>query len=633
MGIIVGIVTYLKREQAEMEEDKMFDTYMQLRREPLDIQKKERVQKMALYLKQLEEQKAGRENNDKAKASESQQPHSQLQHRHQSCYSCTSQESPCQECKTVPPPLSNTRHCATDATTFNISASQGAENKEGPLCLSSAPLCECEPMLTPDPKKRVAFPDHSVFEGKNISEPTSWRAGTYSFQTPAYKSAFKRSPNSVHRSQTSTSEPREIDPDKSLQTETKTPFLNVISPVHVSLYTLNVLEKRDEESMELNQLAASAKAVYHECCLPGGNISNDYGRLSGNQAIVSPSSKHGQHLASSSFINSQPSSQIVKQTPHLSIHAKCGENQYVSPGLHNEVTPNAAKSGRSLYLSSSNLPTSPEREDAIVWPMPCDKPSEALQHQKQFNQMQQLKECESQKQQYQRPREPMTLTVEKDSASLVSTPTWHDTSPLLRSQSPQSPLVLSYQITPQTSPGAHILRLLTEDGSDNTPASSTDSALPDDVTGPQCQSMRPCIKSRSQNFHMTGVTRTRQFGLDWRNKTNDKQLLPRSQPERRGALFFTQRSLQRDVDNPKTSGHVKPSRPPNIFHRQDNSDSGNSRHSESEAQDSVRDNTTNFFCTSTSGDSNPVPASTTGRDHKRNQRLTSSQTLDSFTYL
>ena len=39
MGIVIGIITYLKREQAEMEEDKMFDMYMQLKREPFNVYK------------------------------------------------------------------------------------------------------------------------------------------------------------------------------------------------------------------------------------------------------------------------------------------------------------------------------------------------------------------------------------------------------------------------------------------------------------------------------------------------------------------------------------------------------------------------------------------------------------------
>lgn len=61
MGIVIGIITYLKREQAEMEEDKTFELYLSLKREPFNLYKKERVDQMALYLKQMEEARLARE--------------------------------------------------------------------------------------------------------------------------------------------------------------------------------------------------------------------------------------------------------------------------------------------------------------------------------------------------------------------------------------------------------------------------------------------------------------------------------------------------------------------------------------------------------------------------------------------
>ena len=42
MGIVIGIITYLKREQAEMEEDKMFEVYLHMKREPFNLHKQER---------------------------------------------------------------------------------------------------------------------------------------------------------------------------------------------------------------------------------------------------------------------------------------------------------------------------------------------------------------------------------------------------------------------------------------------------------------------------------------------------------------------------------------------------------------------------------------------------------------
>lgn len=58
MGIVVGIITYLKRERADMEEDKMFDIYMAMKRDPFNLHRQERVRLMARRLRRMERAKA-----------------------------------------------------------------------------------------------------------------------------------------------------------------------------------------------------------------------------------------------------------------------------------------------------------------------------------------------------------------------------------------------------------------------------------------------------------------------------------------------------------------------------------------------------------------------------------------------
>ncbi|KAK6989383.1 hypothetical protein BgiMline_012591 [Biomphalaria glabrata] len=174
MGIIIGIITYLKREQAEMEEDKMFEMYLQLKREPFNLHKKERVQQMAIYLKQLEERREARERVENWRTADNQQQH------HPSCRLHSSF-------------LAGSEGLAGHAFgPPRVNDAEWAETGGGPALLCSLTLGVCEPLLTPETIKRVAFPDvpSTDMDTKDIGyfHQTQLRC-----QCGAIKSAFKGS--------------------------------------------------------------------------------------------------------------------------------------------------------------------------------------------------------------------------------------------------------------------------------------------------------------------------------------------------------------------------------------------------------------------------------------------------------
>ncbi|XP_046353455.1 uncharacterized protein LOC124133207 isoform X1 [Haliotis rufescens] len=61
LGIVVGIITYLKREKREMEESKTFEMFMSLKRDPFTATKLRRVQIVTERLEQLEKSRAALE--------------------------------------------------------------------------------------------------------------------------------------------------------------------------------------------------------------------------------------------------------------------------------------------------------------------------------------------------------------------------------------------------------------------------------------------------------------------------------------------------------------------------------------------------------------------------------------------
>ncbi|XP_041359370.1 uncharacterized protein LOC121375791 [Gigantopelta aegis] len=67
LGIIVGIITYLKREKEEIEEDKCFDEFLQMKRDPFNLHKMEKVHLIAVRLQQIEDIKMAREEQIKKK--------------------------------------------------------------------------------------------------------------------------------------------------------------------------------------------------------------------------------------------------------------------------------------------------------------------------------------------------------------------------------------------------------------------------------------------------------------------------------------------------------------------------------------------------------------------------------------
>ncbi|XP_035827459.1 uncharacterized protein LOC118478283 [Aplysia californica] len=166
MGIIIGIITYLKREQAEMEEDKMFELYIGFKREPFNVHKKERVTQMALYLKQLEEARVAREKIENWRLeqqmyrSHSQQQHYHNLHHHQggpfsSCEACASgsrkDSHPGGDGSSTGAPLALAE---SDWGDGRVSPGNGGPGGTALLC--SLTLGVCEPLLTPDTAKRAA---------------------------------------------------------------------------------------------------------------------------------------------------------------------------------------------------------------------------------------------------------------------------------------------------------------------------------------------------------------------------------------------------------------------------------------------------------------------------------------------
>lgn len=60
LGIVVGIISYLKREKREIEEDRMYDSYIASRQDPVWSPKYEKVQQVISRLQVLENEKLAR---------------------------------------------------------------------------------------------------------------------------------------------------------------------------------------------------------------------------------------------------------------------------------------------------------------------------------------------------------------------------------------------------------------------------------------------------------------------------------------------------------------------------------------------------------------------------------------------
>ncbi|KAH9515356.1 hypothetical protein Btru_014237 [Bulinus truncatus] len=175
MGIIIGIITYLKREQAEMEEDKMFEMYLQLKREPFNLHKKERVQQMAVYLKQIEERREARERVENWRTAEGQQQQHLPSCRHHSPFLSGSEAW---SGHAIVPP--------------GVSDAEWVETGGGPALLCSLTLGVCEPLLTPETIKHVAFPDIPSTDIDARSVGIGYQ-GIPRCQCGSIKSAFKSS--------------------------------------------------------------------------------------------------------------------------------------------------------------------------------------------------------------------------------------------------------------------------------------------------------------------------------------------------------------------------------------------------------------------------------------------------------
>ncbi|GFO13306.1 hypothetical protein PoB_003981100 [Plakobranchus ocellatus] len=185
MGIVIGIITYLKREQAEMEEDKMFEVYLHMKREPFNLHKQERVNQMALYLKQLEDQKTTQEKTCHWEGAGNEQhfyhqPACSHQHQHHHFHQHRDQLSGSQQCSdsqkmqpspgpcSVCQPSQAFSDCQTHShlhphhiQTLPYRSHNNAErdNPAGtPALLCSLTLNVCEPFLTPETLPKAALP-------------------------------------------------------------------------------------------------------------------------------------------------------------------------------------------------------------------------------------------------------------------------------------------------------------------------------------------------------------------------------------------------------------------------------------------------------------------------------------------
>ncbi|KAK3089524.1 hypothetical protein FSP39_004259 [Pinctada imbricata] len=81
LGIIIGIVLYLKREKQECEEDKLFEEFIALREDPNSAFRYEQVQQMTARLNYLEEQKIKQKGLETVGGAHSQKKPSLLQHK------------------------------------------------------------------------------------------------------------------------------------------------------------------------------------------------------------------------------------------------------------------------------------------------------------------------------------------------------------------------------------------------------------------------------------------------------------------------------------------------------------------------------------------------------------------------
>lgn len=609
MGIIIGIITYLKREQAEMEEDKMFDMYMQLKREPFNLYKKERVQQMALYLKQLEEKQAAREKIENWRTMEHNQ-HFQFQ----SCRRHNQRHSSCPDCKKASQ-IPEICHSFNGGATLGIPESVWGESRGSTALLCSLTLGMCEPLLTPESMKRVAFPDMTSLEIKSSNKSAQALTLTGSCPAGPSKGVFKRSSLSVHYSDNIIIMPREKRSDQIPGIEVKQHFTKAKS-LETDLDSPTMFDKGDIELKKLRQFDYNEiRAVFQNSSLTQEQSRNVCDNTFDNiHTIPSP---NNQRTSSTPTSGKLPA--VFRQLNHdpefkgsdLSIHAPIGNKAKDPTCIDRQSKYIQEQATGDGFLASTRAEEGTAlKEEEAVRKLPCDSSTSDVCddiHRPQQNQPEESQSFQVQEHQPDIPQPdiPQPNTPQPD---ITQTDIPVKTSPIILPQAiawypsgkyelPLKLFVLPHQQQHQLQQSADVRPKIFPVISDIPNSTFRDEAIAlcassPVTTSPQItqhlESQLPNTRKKSscQKVDISDVTRARKLGLNWKNKTAEKKTGPRAQPERRGALFFTQRSLQKDLDSPKSSGTRKHSRPA-VFGRQESVDSHISRTSDaSEGLDS-----------------------------------------------
>ncbi|BFZ00001.1 hypothetical protein BsWGS_03040 [Bradybaena similaris] len=600
MGIIIGIITYLKREQAEMEEDKMFDMYMQIKREPFNLYKRERVQQMALYLKQIEEQQAAREKIENWRTLEHMQ-------RFQPCRRHGFRHSSCPDCSKTSP-IPEICHGYDEATALAMADGNWPEAGGGTALLCSLTLGVCEPLLTPESIKRVAFPDSPHADGKSFSSGTAGAQMLRSYPCIPTKSAFRHGSFTVHYTESNIPQLKELRPVITSGNECKQYSMNDLPP-ETNFDSPTMFEKGDIELKDLRNFKyQDVNAVFQQSSASEGlsptvcdNVSVDTQIIpSPSMGTASPSTTSG----ACAVLLRQLSYDHECKLSELSVHANLRDNKVD----HSEVammhsllgtdgiliaqqpaTCTANETNLTDGTQETKIPAELLDETEELFPKPQSVEEKSQEHGDNRRPVDTdvCKQPRVEEHQYQDQPQPHQVRQEIPQTTppviIPSTIAWRTPQ---KCELPLHLFVLTQQqvqhghVRPQVFvPIPNIPQSVNKDGTAAMCAGSPSSVLPQHPQNVHSPLYGAGKKPNAQGVNISDVAKARQLGLNWKSKTIDKKTPARSQPERRGALFFTQRSLHKDADSSKALNSRKLSRP-SAFSRQESLDSHTSRTSE-----------------------------------------------------
>lgn len=600
MGIIIGIITYLKREQAEMEEDKMFDMYMQIKREPFNLYKRERVQQMALYLKQIEEQQAAREKIENWRTVEHMQ-------RFQPCRRHGFRHSSCPDCSKTSP-IPEICHGYDEATALAMSDGNWPEAGGGTALLCSLTLGVCEPLLTPESIKRVAFPDSPHAEGKSFSSGTAGAQMLRSYPCIPTKSAFRHGSFTVHYTDTNIPQLKELRPVITSGNECKQYSMNDLPP-ETNFDSPAMFEKGDMELKDMRKFKyQEVKAVFQQSSPGVDQSQNVCDNVSVDTQIIPCPSKG----AASPSTTSGACAVLLRQLSYdqecklseLSVHANLRENNADHSEdaiVHNllgtdgvlisqqPATCTASETDLTDSSQETEVPIKLLEETGELYPKSQEVEEKSEEHgdNRRSVDTDVCKQPRVEEHQYQDQPQPQQVRPEITQTAppviIPSTIAWHTPQ---KCELPLHLFVLTQQqvqhghVRPQVFvPIPNIPQSVSKDGTAAMSAGSPSSVLPQPLQNVHSPLYAAWKKPNAQGVNISDVAKARQLGLNWKSKTVDKKTPARSQPERRGALFFTQRSLHKDADSSKALNSRKLSRP-SAFSRQESLDSHTSRTSE-----------------------------------------------------